>query len=62
MICKQCEKRHPGCHSTCPEYNTWKSEKDRLNEIVRKKRQAEAEMIDAKVKLCEKARRKKKRW
>lgn len=62
VTCKNCNKRQIGCHSTCKEYIDWKTERDRVNEIARKKRQAEAEMIDAKVRACEKTRRKKKRW
>lgn len=22
--CKDCERRHPGCHGECPEYGEWK--------------------------------------
>lgn len=62
VTCKNCDKRYIGCHSTCREYIDWKTDRDRKNEIARKKRQAEAEMIDAKVRACEKTRRKKKRW
>lgn len=60
--CKGCEKRHPGCHSICPEYIGWKSDRERRLEKERKKRHAELEVIDSKVKQCEKVRRNKRRW
>ena len=62
VTCQGCDKRHVGCHSTCQEYIDWKSDREWKNEIARKKRQAEADIVDAIVRNCEKVRRKKNRW
>ena len=62
MVCKGCDKRHVGCHSTCQGYKDWKSEKDRISELARKDRKAESNFIEDKVRLLKKARRYKKKW
>ena len=36
--CKNCEKRHAGCHAGCEEYNAWaavkrQESKERLNKL-----------------------------
>ena len=36
MPCKDCEKRTPGCHSTCEEYIQFRKERD---EMLNKKRE-----------------------
>lgn len=33
--CKDCKKRHLGCHSTCEDYIREKSEHDNLRSIIR---------------------------
>ena len=53
VTCQGCDKRHVGCHSTCQEYIDWKSDREWKNEIARKKRQAEADIVDAIVRNCE---------
>lgn len=30
--CGDCEKRHPGCHSKCPEYLEWKDYRKAISE------------------------------
>lgn len=62
MTCKECEKRHIGCHSTCREYNLWRAKKDHTNEIVQRKKRVDIEFVEEKVKQCEKMRRKKNRY
>ena len=61
VVCKGCEKRHTGCHSTCPDYIACRTEKDRTNEIIKKKKQVETDLISTAVKrsLKIKGRRKK---
>lgn len=59
--CKDCEDRTINCHSTCREYKAWKFEKDRLNDINRKRKQIDTALTEAMVKNCIKARR-KNRW
>lgn len=34
--CKDCEKRYPGCHGTCPEYQKTKKEHDERKAIADK--------------------------
>lgn len=38
MSCKDCNKRHPGCHSTCEDYKNYRKEHEREKEIRRKNR------------------------
>lgn len=33
--CKGCTKREVGCHSTCPDYISFKNENDKMNELKR---------------------------
>lgn len=33
--CKGCTKREVGCHSTCPDYISFKNETDKMNELKR---------------------------
>lgn len=37
--CYQCEKRKDLCHSSCPEYKSYRAELDAYNEIVRKEKE-----------------------
>lgn len=39
--CKNCEKRHSGCHADCEEYNTIKDKNDQIKEMIRKEKENE---------------------
>lgn len=32
--CKDCERRHPGCHSKCEEYQTFRKANEEMHERV----------------------------
>lgn len=34
--CKDCDKRHLGCHSTCEDYKLYKSEVNKVNDTRNK--------------------------
>ena len=36
--CKDCQKRFVGCHSQCKDYQKYREELDKMNEIARKNR------------------------
>ena len=38
--CRDCERREPGCHGSCPDYKSWREEMDRQAEIRNKEREA----------------------
>lgn len=40
--CKDCEERHLGCHSDCPDYAEFRAEVERKNELRRLYWEAEA--------------------
>lgn len=40
-VCKNCEKRHSGCHSDCEDYHREKKANDDFDRMVREKRDAE---------------------
>ena len=39
--CRDCERREPGCHGSCPDYKGWREEMDRSMEARQKAREAE---------------------
>ena len=39
-VCKDCEKRNPGCHSVCQDYIFYREKLDEYNEKVRKEKLA----------------------
>jgi len=39
--CRNCNKRHIGCHSKCKEYIDWKAEWDKRKELERKYKEKE---------------------
>ncbi len=41
--CYECQKRRPGCHSTCEDYKTQRAEMDETREAHRK--QVEAKIV-----------------
>lgn len=48
--CKRdCPKRSPTCHINCPEYAEYKVKRDKENESIQKKRDAERRFIEAEV-------------
>ena len=36
--CKGCQKRNPGCHDVCPEFQAWKKQHDKEAEMIRIKK------------------------
>lgn len=44
--CYQCEKRSELCHSSCPEYKSYRAELDAYKEIVRKEKE-ESQLINS---------------
>ena len=36
--CRECTKRHVGCHSTCQDYIKFRQELDEVNKKIRKER------------------------
>lgn len=44
--CKDCPKRYPGCHDKCDDYQTAKSEHDRIRDAEYARRCNEAYSID----------------
>lgn len=38
--CKDCDRRHPGCHSECEDYKTFRAEQDKVIEAKAKARNA----------------------
>lgn len=45
MSCRNCEKRYPGCHSSCYEYQLEKAKEEKRKEIIAKNRNAEANYL-----------------
>ena len=33
--CKDCGERHTACHDSCPKYNAWKEEAEKIKEAKR---------------------------
>lgn len=58
--CKWCKppKRHPGCHSTCPEYLSEKEEYDSKMAAYKKKNKTEMDYRSERVEFAIKHRRK----
>lgn len=44
MVCKNCDRRYPGCHDNCEDYQQEKHERDVLNEKIRRERQSAMEV------------------
>ena len=42
--CKQCERRHVGCHSMCSAYQGWKKELEKAAKAKDAKKQSEPEI------------------
>lgn len=41
--CHNCQKRYPGCHASCEDYKSWKSQWDEMRERERKRKAALAQ-------------------
>lgn len=39
--CKDCNKRQVGCHSSCEDYKTYKTENNKRNEKIKRERDAD---------------------
>lgn len=52
--------RHPGCHSQCDGYKEWRKELDAYNENIRKQKQIDNDIVDAKRSLLRLVKRKRK--
>lgn len=50
--CKDCQKRHPNCHSTCPGYLEYKKTREEIY-----KKRAEAYAVDPELKVYKRKRR-----
>ena len=37
-VCKDCEKRNPGCHSICRDYISYKEKLDELNRKIKEEK------------------------
>ena len=57
MSCKNCRKRHAGCHATCEEYLEEKKKRDDLKEIIRKERAKEENIIYQEVKRTDRLKK-----
>lgn len=44
--CKNCPDRHPGCHSTCEDYNDVKQKREKLYKEERKRKAIECYAIE----------------
>ena len=43
MTCRGCEKRHPGCHDHCPDYQEAHAEWTKFKEMTRKNKKLHTE-------------------
>ena len=61
--CKGCvaPKRHPGCHSSCPEYLAQKAEYDRLKAENDRKKSIDANIYNSRYEKIDKARKNRRR-
>ena len=46
--CKGCTQRRVGCHAHCEKYAEWRAELDKINACIRRERQKDSYVIDAK--------------
>lgn len=60
-VCKNCEKRHPGCHDICAAYLADVAEEHAKTEYLRKKRLAYRSVDEANAERVKRAIRKKRR-
>lgn len=47
--CKECKKRHMGCHNKCKPYNDWKIELKAYNDKIKQVRELDRVMNDTDV-------------
>lgn len=40
--CKECEEREVGCHGRCEKYQAYRSELDKVTQVIREQKEAEA--------------------
>ncbi len=57
--CKDCENRHPSCHSHCEEYKAFRAEIDREREERRYDSEIKAYNHDTRARLLKKTRRRR---
>lgn len=64
QACKNCvaPKRHPGCHSTCPDYILDKQKKEELKEKIRREKLDTYEICEGVARLYKRHGRKKKAY
>lgn len=43
--CKNCERRHPGCHSKCSAYQAWSEKRQAIAEQIRKENALDAKLM-----------------
>ena len=56
-----CPKRNAECHSVCPDYKEWRTEKDADNEKINKNKKAERDYWGHRMDYINGCRRKKKK-
>lgn len=59
--CKDCEKRHEGCHGKCEEYQAFSEERGRYNLELAKLQGYNVYITDRKAKIHDTMEKKKKR-
>ena len=63
MVCKDCQDRHPKCHSTCEKYKSFKEELEKEKAIIQPLKEAQYNMTAYKKEVYEKYRRRRKlKW
>lgn len=48
QVCKDCNDRIIGCHITCEKYIKWRNDRDKINEMARKRREYDSITIKRK--------------
>ena len=59
FCCKDCEKRHLGCHSDCPDYLADKARHDELKAKIDRERALDSGMCGARLRAIHAANRRR---
>ena len=60
LPCKDCDERYVGCHSRCPEYLSWRADRDENLKKIREVKELELRLNDTEIKRNDKIRKSKK--